>query len=45
MNWYPVRHIKLQMNVIREHIANPTLGPAPDAPTFWSRVLRFQIDL
>jgi phosphate-selective porin OprO/OprP len=45
VNWYPVRHIKLQMNVIREHIANPLLGPAPDSPTFWSRVLRFQIDL
>ncbi len=45
VNWYPVRHIKLQVNVIREHIADPLLGPAPGSPTFWSRVLRFQIDL
>lgn len=45
LNWYPVRHVKLQMNLIRERIAHPLLGPAPDSPTFWSRVLRFQIDL
>jgi len=44
VNWYPRRHFKLQMNVMREHLADPALGPAPDSPTFWSRVLRFQID-
>jgi len=45
LNWYPVRHLKLQVNVVREHLADPTIGPAPASPTFWSRVLRFQIDL
>jgi len=44
VNWYPMRHAKLQINVIREHLANPDLGPAPGSPTFWSRVARFQID-
>jgi len=45
VNWYPMRHVKLQVNVIREHLANPAVGPAPNSPTFWSHVMRFQIDL
>ena len=45
VNWYPVRHVKVQMNVIRERITDPSRGPAPDAPSFWSQVLRFQLDL
>jgi phosphate-selective porin OprO and OprP len=45
VNWYPVRHLKLQLNIIRERIFDPLRGPAPETPAFWSRVLRFQIDL
>jgi phosphate-selective porin OprO/OprP len=45
VNWYPVRHVKLQFNVIHERFSDPTRGPAPATPAFWSRVLRFQLDL
>jgi phosphate-selective porin OprO/OprP len=43
VNWHPVRRVKLQMNLIRETLADPARGPLPDKPAFWSRVLRFQI--
>jgi phosphate-selective porin len=45
VNWYPVRHLKLQLNLIHERIFDPSRGPAPANPAFWSRVLRFQLDL
>jgi phosphate-selective porin OprO/OprP len=45
VNWYPMRRIKVQMNVIRESIADPLRGPSPDKPSFWSRLLTFQLDL
>jgi phosphate-selective porin len=45
VNWYPIRHVKLQMNVIHERIADPSRGPVPSAPGFWSRAFRIQLDL
>jgi phosphate-selective porin len=45
LNWYPYRGIKVQWNVIRESIADPSRGPLPSRPTFWSRVVRLQFTL
>ena len=44
-NWYLNRWVKVQANFIRESIDNPVLGPLPSQPTFWSRVLRFQLSI
>ena len=44
-NWYVNRWVKVQANFIRESIENPALGPLPSQPTFWSRVLRFQLSI
>jgi phosphate-selective porin OprO/OprP len=41
-NWYLNRWVKIQANLIRERIHEPSLGPLPDRTSFWSRVLRFQ---
>lgn len=43
VNWHPMRYVKVQVNVVREHLADPAIGPAPDSPSFWSRVVRFQL--
>jgi phosphate-selective porin OprO and OprP len=45
VNWYPVRHVKVQLNFIHERLADPSRGPSPASPGFWSRVLTFQLDL
>jgi phosphate-selective porin OprO/OprP len=45
VNWYPYRGIKVQLNVVRESIADPIQGPLPSQPVFWSRVVRFQFQL
>jgi phosphate-selective porin OprO/OprP len=45
VNWYPLRHIKLQGNLIHEDLAMPDLGPLPEQPSFWSGVLRLQLSL
>lgn len=42
VNWYLNRWIKVQGNIIREAIADPSRGPLPDRPVFWSRVFRLQ---
>ncbi len=42
VNWYPVRWVKVQVDVIRETLDDPGQGPAPAQSTLWSRVLRFQ---
>jgi phosphate-selective porin OprO and OprP len=44
-NWYLNRWIKIQANIIREAIREPAEGQVPSAPTFWSRVLRFQLSI
>jgi len=41
-NWYPNRWFKLQFNLIREELADPSEGPVPLHPSYWSKVIRFQ---
>lgn len=43
VNWYPMRWIKLQFNLLRESIDKPEQGPLPERRAFWSQVMRFQI--
>jgi phosphate-selective porin len=45
VNWYPIRRVKLQANLIHETIADPFRSPLPAKPGFWSRVFRFQITI
>jgi len=45
LNWYPYRGIKIQGNFVRESISDPSRGPLPSKPAFWSRVLRFQFTI
>ena len=45
LNWYPLRGIKIQGNLVRESISDPSRGPLPAKPAFWSRVLRFQFTI
>jgi phosphate-selective porin len=45
VNWYANRWAKLQFNVIKEELSDPSQGPLPGQPSFWSKVLRFQIGL
>jgi phosphate-selective porin OprO and OprP len=44
-NWYLNRWVKVQANLIRERIHDPSMGPLPGRPAFWSRVLRLQFTL
>jgi phosphate-selective porin OprO/OprP len=43
VNWYANRWVKLQVNLIKEQISDPSQGPLPGQPSFWSRVIRFQV--
>jgi phosphate-selective porin len=45
LNWYPYRGIKVQGNLVREVISDPSRGPLPSKPAFWSRILRFQFTI
>ena len=45
VNWYVNRWAKLQFNVIKEELSDPSQGPLPGQPSFWSQVFRFQIGL
>ena len=45
VNWYPVRFVKVQFNVIREHLQDPERRPSVDRPWVTSGVLRFQFAL
>jgi phosphate-selective porin OprO and OprP len=42
VNWYLNRWVKIQANLIREHLHDPSMGPVPGRASFWSRVIRFQ---
>jgi phosphate-selective porin len=42
VNWFPMRWVKVQFNVMREWLAHPDQGPLPAESAFWSRVLRVQ---
>ena len=45
INWYPVRYVKLQVNVVREHLGDPERRP--DTARGWStsRLFRVQLSL
>jgi hypothetical protein len=45
LNWYPCRGVKVQGNLVREIISDPSRGPLPSKPAFWSRILRFQFTI
>jgi phosphate-selective porin OprO/OprP len=45
VNWYPVRGVKLQANLVGETIADPSRGPLPDKARFWSQLLRVQLTI
>lgn len=45
VNWYPVRFVKIQFNVIREHLQDPERRPDVARPWVTSGVLRFQFAL
>lgn len=45
VNWFPLRGVKIQANVIRETIQDPARGPLPQQPSFWTRVLRIQLSI
>ncbi|MBI4477194.1 MAG: hypothetical protein HY654_08470 [Acidobacteria bacterium] len=45
VNWYLNRWIKMQGNVVREEIRDPARGPLPAQPSFWSRLIRFQLTI
>jgi phosphate-selective porin len=45
VNWYPVRGVKFQLNLIRETIRDPARGPLPERASFWSRIVRVQFSI
>ena len=45
VNWYVNRWVKVQFNVLQETLADPSQGPLPSQPSYWSRVVRFQFQL
>jgi phosphate-selective porin OprO/OprP len=45
VNWYLNRWVKVQFNLVRDKLTDPTQGPLPLQPTFWSRVWRIQLIL
>jgi phosphate-selective porin len=42
-NWYPNKWVKIQVNLIKETLTDPSHGPLPAKASFWSRIIRFQI--
>ena len=45
VNWYLSPHIKLLANVIRDALQDPSRGPLPTQPAYWSSVLRLQVGM
>jgi hypothetical protein len=45
VNWFPMRFIKLQGNVIREHVQDPERRPDPARPWGTIGVFRVQFAL
>ena len=45
VNWFPLRWIKIQANLLREAIADAAEGPLPSKSEFWSMVMRFQLSI
>lgn len=44
-NWSVNRWVKVQVNVVREDVRRPSMGPRPEHPVFWGRALRLQLTL
>jgi phosphate-selective porin OprO/OprP len=44
-NWYLNRWIKIQANLIRDTLRDPSRGPLPSTASIWSRVIRFQVTI
>jgi phosphate-selective porin OprO/OprP len=42
VNWFPIRSVRVQFNVIREALDDPSQGPLPGQTSFWDRVIRVQ---
>ena len=42
VNWYPIRFVKLQFNLVRETLGDPERRPNPTKPVVYSRVFRIQ---
>ena len=42
VNWFPMRWVRVQFNVIRESLDDPSQGPLPGKASFWDRVVRVQ---
>jgi len=45
VNWYVNRFVKIQFNLIRETLDDPSHGPLPSKAKFLSKVIRFQFSL
>jgi phosphate-selective porin OprO/OprP len=45
VNWYVNRWVKVQFNLVRDTLADPSQGPLPSQQRFWSRVVRFQFSI
>jgi phosphate-selective porin OprO/OprP len=45
VNWYANRWLKVQFNILRDTLRDPSQGPLPGRAGYWSRVLRFQLSL
>lgn len=42
INWFPIRWVRVQFNLIREALADPLQGPLPERQAFWNNVVRLQ---
>jgi hypothetical protein len=45
VNWYLNRWSKVQFNLIRDSLRDPSQGPLSSRSGFWSRVLRLQLTI
>ena len=45
VNWYPVRYVKLQFNIVREHLGDPERRPVSTRGWSTSRLFRVQFAL
>ena len=45
INWYPVRYVKLQLNVVREHLGDPERRTDTTRGWSTSRLFRVQLSL
>jgi len=45
LNWYPVRHVRMQVDAVHERFDDPLRTPLAGHDTFWSWVVRLQFAL